>query len=180
MVYSETDLLNLGADADDSHVADKAEDMKPRFHRAKSHTFNMTEEQKAQLKQQQKAAGQAVDDDDDDSDFDDEDEDDDDDYSTEWTLRKCSAAALDVLANVFQNDILDHLLPLLKQLLSSQDWKQRECGILALGAIAEGCMDGVEPHLKDLVKFMSHSLTDTKVGIFVTLNFKTQPSKFRV
>ena len=32
----------------------------------------------------------------------------------DWNLRKCSAAALDVLANVFMNDLLPVLLPILK------------------------------------------------------------------
>lgn len=56
---------------------------------------------------------------------------------------KCSAAALDVLANVFRDDLLPHLLPLLKGLLFHPDWVVKESGILVLGAIAEGkCLYG--------------------------------------
>lgn len=55
-----------------------------------------------------------------------------------FTLGKCSAAALDVLANVFRDDLLPHLLPLLKGLLFHPDWVVKESGILVLGAIAEG------------------------------------------
>jgi len=51
---------------------------------------------------------------------------------------KCSAAALDVLANVFRNDMLPIILPILKELLFHQDWELKESGILVLGAIAEG------------------------------------------
>lgn len=51
---------------------------------------------------------------------------------------KCSAAALDVLANVFRDDLLPHLLPLLEGLLFHPDWVVKESGILVLGAIAEG------------------------------------------
>jgi len=51
---------------------------------------------------------------------------------------KCSAAALDVLANVFRDELLPHLLPLLKGLLFHLDWVIKESGILVLGAIAEG------------------------------------------
>lgn len=51
---------------------------------------------------------------------------------------KCSAAALDVLANVFREELLPHLLPLLKGLLFHPDWVIKESGILVLGAIAEG------------------------------------------
>lgn len=53
-------------------------------------------------------------------------------------LGKCSAAALDVLANVFRDDLLPVLLPILKETLFSNDWEIKESGILALGAIAEG------------------------------------------
>lgn len=55
---------------------------------------------------------------------------------------KCSAAALDVLANVFRDELLPHLLPLLKGLLFHLDWVIKESGILVLGAIAEGKMKG--------------------------------------
>lgn len=51
---------------------------------------------------------------------------------------KCSAAALDVLANVFRDDLLPVLLPILKETLFHPDWDVKESGILALGAIAEG------------------------------------------
>lgn len=51
---------------------------------------------------------------------------------------KCSAAALDVLANVFRDDLLPVLLPILKETLFHNDWDVKESGILALGAIAEG------------------------------------------
>ena len=51
---------------------------------------------------------------------------------------KCSAAALDVLANVFHDDILPILLPMLKELLFHPEWEIKESGILVLGAIAEG------------------------------------------
>lgn len=53
-------------------------------------------------------------------------------------LGKCSAAALDVLANVFREELLPHLLPLLKELLFHPEWVIKESGILVLGAIAEG------------------------------------------
>jgi len=53
-------------------------------------------------------------------------------------IGKCSAAALDVLANVFKEDILPILMPILKETLSSTEWEVKESGILALGAIAEG------------------------------------------
>ena len=53
-------------------------------------------------------------------------------------LGKCSAAALDVLANVYRDELLPHILPLLKELLFHHEWVVKESGILVLGAIAEG------------------------------------------
>lgn len=58
------------------------------------------------------------------------------------TIGKCSAAALDVLANVFRDDLLLHILPLLKELLFHPEWVVKESGILVLGAIAEGKQTG--------------------------------------
>lgn len=58
---------------------------------------------------------------------------------------KCSAAALDVMSNVFREDMLVVVLPLIKQMLSSEEWEVKESGILALGAIAEGVSSGCGP-----------------------------------
>lgn len=52
---------------------------------------------------------------------------------SDWNLRKCSAAALDVLASVFRNDLLPVLVPILKETLFHQEWEIKESGILALG-----------------------------------------------
>lgn len=51
---------------------------------------------------------------------------------------KCSAAALDMLASVFRDDMLPTLLPILKEILFDPDWIAKESGILVLGAVAEG------------------------------------------
>ena len=59
-------------------------------------------------------------------------------FSIFFFLGKCSAAALDVLANVFRDDLLPVLLPILKETLFHPDWEAKESGILVLGAIAEG------------------------------------------
>ena len=84
------------------------------------------------------AYGEEIEDDDDEG-FDDLDDDEfAEEMSTEWNLRKCAAAALDVLAVRFGADLLNVLLEPLKTKLWSDDWLQRESGILALGAMAEG------------------------------------------
>lgn len=42
---------------------------------------------------------------------------------------QCSAAALDVLANVFRDDMLPVILPILKETLFHQEWEIRESGM---------------------------------------------------
>eukprot|EP00061_Rhincodon_typus_P011405 g36381.t1 len=117
MKYSEIDIILLKGDVEeDEAVPDSEQDIKPRFHKSRTVT----------LQHEEDAAEE-------DEDFDD----DDDDTLSDWNLRKCSAAALDVLANVFRDDLLPHLLPLLKGLLFHPDWVIKESGILVLGAIAE-------------------------------------------
>lgn len=150
MVYGEDDLLWLDSDADDSNVPDKESDIKPRHYGGKAH--GLTREGDGQ--QDEKRIGaygeEITDDDDEDDDYDDTDFDDDD-MSTEWNLRKCAAAALDVLAVRFGPDLLNVLLAPLKEKLWSQDWLQRESGILALGAMAEGIYTLCRIHIPSFI-----------------------------
>jgi transportin-1 len=139
MVYGEDDLLWLEGDAEDAAVPDKESDIKPRHYGGKAHGL---ERESADPNQQPKprigAYGEETIDTDDEDDYDDYDDDFAEEMSTEWNLRKCAAAALDVLAVRFSGDLLNVLLGPLKEKLWSEDWLQRESGILALGAMAEG------------------------------------------
>ncbi|KAM7425948.1 Transportin-1 [Porites harrisoni] len=147
MRYSEIDLILLKADnEDDESVPDSEQDIRPRFHKSKTHS-----QQHEQL-QDGEVAGDSE-----------EDEDDmDDDALSDWNLRKCSAAALDVLANVFRDDLLPVLLPILKETLFHPDWEAKESGILVLGAVAEGCITGIAPHLPELIPFLINSLSEKR------------------
>lgn len=89
-------------------------------------------------------------------------EDDDDFDNSDWNLRKCSAAALDLLANNFRDDLLPVVLEILKETLFHEDWLTKEAAILALGAIAEGCVMGIAQHLPDLVPYLIQCLSDNK------------------
>jgi transportin-1 len=157
MIYSEEEIEELQAHQNDAHVPDNAQDMKPRHYRGKSHEVGGVKVDDS--------AGDNAGSGEDLSDDEDGDEDDDE-VINQWTLRKCSAAALDILSNVFKNAILDPLLPLLRDRLSSNDWIVRESGILALGAIAEGCAEGITVHLPQLVPYMLTSLRDTVVRVY--------------
>ncbi|BGP52980.1 hypothetical protein JCM8202_004064 [Rhodotorula sphaerocarpa] len=168
MVYSEDDVLLLDTDEDDAAVPDKASDIKPHLLSSKTHTNERLEDGETNGQQQQPGGGhmsreRADDEEEEEEDEEDyEDDDDDDEAYTEWNLRKCAAAALDVMAVAFETEMLEVLLPYLKEKLFSQDWLGRESGILALGAIAEGCITGIEPHLPILMNFLINSLNDPK------------------
>ncbi|GBE80766.1 Importin subunit beta-2 [Sparassis crispa] len=163
MIYGEDDLLWLEGDAEDSAVPDKDTDIKPRHYGGKAHGLEREEANGADASAKPRigAYGEELDEDDDDDGFDSDDEFADE-MSTEWNLRKCAAAALDVLAVRFGAELLNVLLDALKTKLWSSDWLERESGILALGAMAEGCIDAVEPHLPTLVPYLINMLNDPK------------------
>ncbi|ESP00524.1 hypothetical protein LOTGIDRAFT_112611 [Lottia gigantea] len=144
MKYSEIDIILLKGDVEeDEMIPDNESDIKPRFHKSKTHNQKRAEDNAEEDGESEEGY-------------------DDDESLSDWNLRKCSAAALDVLANVFHEDILPFLLPILKETLFSNDWEIRESGILVLGAIAEGCMNGMMPHLPELVPYLINWLSDKK------------------
>lgn len=84
----------------------------------------------------------------------------------EWNLRRCSAAALDALSGLFNDEILDILLPILQEKLTdTEHWEERESGVLALGAIAEGCSSGMAGHMQSIFPFLLHSSTDQHIMV---------------
>ena len=96
----------LQADAEeDQDVPDKESDIRPRFHRARTH---LTEGARPEGGGEGEEEGDS------------DEEELTADCLSDWNLRKCSAAALDVLSNVFNEALLPVLLPLLKRDLSSQ------------------------------------------------------------
>ena len=132
MVYSEDSLFALEGLHEDASVPDKEESIKPRHHKARTVALEHEAEAEADTSNQPQQN-----DEDDDEDYDE----DEDDFDTEWTLRKCSAATLDVLSVTFSEDLLPQLLPLIQQSLGNGSWEVREAGLLALGAIAEGNLE---------------------------------------
>lgn len=175
MVYNEMDLILLGGEEDDVSIPDRAEDLKPQHYYGKAHRNEHVNDASslqaggAGVKSRVAIEGEGDNGNhnDEDGDYDDDDEtqeDDDDDGEelSEWNLRKCAAAALDVMACNFGDQLLETLLPYLKDRLFAEDWLQRESGILALGAIAEGCIKGIQPHLPTLVPFLVGKLSDPK------------------
>lgn len=141
MQYSPTDRAILDGVENDSMQPDQPENMRPRFYTSKVVGGGEN--------------GDGEEDDDDDDAGDEE--------ATEWNLRKCSAAGLDVLSTVFQDEILPTLLPLVQENLSdTKQWWEKESAILAIGAIAEGCIDGLVSHLPVVVPYFISLLNDPK------------------
>ena len=144
--YDDDELFALGAfdDENDAAVPDKATDIKPR-HFGASKTHAQEKEAGADAAKTGAQSGGSGrgnvtngEDEEEDEEEEDDDDDEDDEGYTEWTLRKCAAAALDVMATAFEKDLMAVLLPHLKEKLFSEDWLERESGILTIGAIAEG------------------------------------------
>ncbi|KAB0399941.1 hypothetical protein E2I00_012617 [Balaenoptera physalus] len=144
MKYSDIDIILLKGDVEEDETIPQSEqDTRPRFHRSRT------------VAQQHDEDGIEEEDDDDD-------EIDDNDTISDWNLRKCSAAALDVLANVYCDELLPHILPLLKELLCRHEWVVKESGILVLGTIAGDCMLGMIPYRPELIPPLIQCLSDKK------------------
>ena len=170
MVYTEDEILTLEGEADDAEEEDRAEDLKPQFARSKGARNAAADLDSAKLAEgtQQNGFGpvdpsRLVEGDDDLSEGEIDEYgsvDGDEDPEDRWNLRKCSAAALDVLSSFFHGTVFDITLPYLKQNLRHAEWPQREAAVLALGAVANGCMDVVTPNLPDLVPYLISLLND--------------------
>ncbi|KAK7526000.1 armadillo-type protein [Phyllosticta citriasiana] len=144
MVYSEDDILRLEGENEDADQEDKQEDIKPIFAHSKAGRSTATNGDASNPDKVE--------------DYDDDDEDGN--PEDQWNLRKCSAAALDVLASVFHQPVFEVTLPYLKDNLKHQEWPNREAAVLALGAVADGCMEVVQPHLPELTQYLITLLND--------------------
>lgn len=164
MVYGEEDVFRLGGDENNADVEDRVEDIKPQFAQTKAGRGVVSADKEEDPgTPQANGTPQPKKNDLSDGEIEEEDEDDewdDEDPENAWSLRKCSAAALDVFAVNYHSTVFNIILPYLKENLSHSLWPKREAAVLALGAIAEGCMDVVSPHLPELVPFLISLLSD--------------------
>lgn len=154
MVYSQEEIfyMEMIDEKDNADIADKDEDIKPQAAKSKdSHTAATNSSNKKDSKQ--------VDfDDDTDSEF--EDEDDEDLEIDQWSLRKCSAATLDILSLNFPEESLHVALPILQENIVSPEWPVREAAILAFGAVSKSCIELSRDKLPTLVPFLVDRLQD--------------------
>ena len=136
MVYNDDSIIILEAsNEDDAFLEDKDEDIKPVAPRI--------------VKKRDGADDEDEDDDHDDGDID-----------TEWNLRKCSAATLDVMTNILPQHVMNVAFPFLREHLTSDKWFIREATVLALGAMAEGGMKYFDDQLPTLIPFLVEQLND--------------------
>ncbi|KAF7559845.1 hypothetical protein G7046_g4308 [Stylonectria norvegica] len=164
MVYSGEDIALLGGQSDDEDEEDREEDIRPAFaKKAAARTANAEGSASADQAQNGNAFEKlaSMDEDAEDGEVDEFDDDGDDGNPDEkWTIRKCSAAALDVFARDFRNPVFEAIFPYLSQNLRHDEWPHREAAVLALGAVADGCMEVVTPHLPELVPYLISLLED--------------------
>ncbi|KAF4121818.1 hypothetical protein GMORB2_1658 [Geosmithia morbida] len=163
MVYSGEDIALLGGLSDDEEEEDRQEDIKPTFAQSKKGRLGAKNADAADADGAKLGGGYAkvgMDDDVEEGEVDGFDDGDDASPDEKWTVRKCSAAALDVFASDFHGPVFEAILPYLSQNLKHAEWPQREAAVLALGAVADGCMDAVVPHLPELVPYLISLLED--------------------
>lgn len=163
MVYTGEDIALLGGASDDEDEEDREEDIKPTFAKGKqARTVNGPDASADQAQNgnaYEKLAG--MDEDLEEGEIDDL-EDGDENPDEKWTVRKCSAAALDVFSTDFQGAVFTAILPYLTTHLKHEEWQYREAAVLALGAVAEGAISAVTPHLPELVPYLLSLLEDSE------------------
>lgn len=135
MVHNEEDILMLEAsNENDAELEDKDEDIRPVAAKISKKRDNANSEE--------------------------EDDEDDGDVDTQWNLRKCAAATLDVVTSILPRDVLSVAFPVLREHLSADQWYVREATILALGAMADGGMKYFTDQLPSLIPFLVEKLRD--------------------
>jgi transportin-1 len=173
MIYGEDDIIRLGGDEDNADKEDRAEDLKPQFAQAKAgriaagstnsgvlvngNNHSASINGANEMEEGELSEGEIEDEEGDDWE--------DDDPEDQWTLRKCSAAALDIFAVNFHQPVFEIIFPYLKENLNAQEWPKREAAVLALGAVAEGCMLVVAPNLPELVPYLISLLSDPEPAV---------------
>lgn len=147
MRYSVYEVM-LNEEEDDEMVPDRDQDIRPHiYHGRQQHTQSRMDSNNGE-----EQCGES---DDEEDNFD----------NSDWNLRKCSAAALDLLANNFHDELLPTVLEILKETLFHEDWLTKEAAILALGAIAEGCMLGIAQHLSEIIPYLVQQCLNDKKAL---------------
>ncbi len=105
--YTQNDLDQMNLEEDDISKPDKATDIKPVFSSASTKGFQVSSSSGVQNGPVLEYAPEEEDEEDEDFDSSEE--------VSEWSVRKSAAAAIDLLAIHFKNDILQYILPVINQ-----------------------------------------------------------------
>eukprot|EP00300_Choanocystis_sp_HF-7_P005521 c14125_g1_i1.p1 GENE.c14125_g1_i1~~c14125_g1_i1.p1 ORF type:complete len:912 (+),score=213.36 c14125_g1_i1:158-2893(+) len=147
IVFSEFDIFALEAVEEMlTTTPDKESDIEPRGHRASALASAAHAE----------GADDAEDDDDESDNSDDEGQEAVARTLGQWNVRKSAGASLDVLARLYQDPLLELLMPAISEMMNSTQWKEREAGLLAIGAISVGCLEALGTYLPEILQ---HILT---------------------
>jgi len=134
MIYSDADYMCMEAsqqEDDNANIPDSLDDIKPRFTKDANKSSGAEGEEEDSGTQ---GGGGA--------------------WGAEWTVRKAAASSLDRLSTVFQDNVIQLVLPLIEQKLQHASWEHQEVGVLAIGAIAVGCVDKISEFLPKIVELL--------------------------
>merc|ERR1719424_661516 len=134
MIYSDADYMCMEAsqqEDDNANIPDSLDDIKPRFTKDANKSSGAEGEEEDSGTQ---GGGGA--------------------WGAEWTVRKAAASSLDRLSTVFQDNVIQLVLPLIEQKLQHASWEHQEVGVLAIGAIAAGCLDKLAPFLSKVIELL--------------------------
>lgn len=163
MRYSPEDIEELRAQFEDDYmIPDKDDDIKPRFHKSKNTTGQQNEGGENAGNISDLDVSQLGENDSDVSltDGDDDGSENDDLSDSFWTLRKCTAAALDNFSHNYGAEILPFVFQEVQRCINSEDWVVKEAAVLTIGAVAIGSLEGMIPHLPSLIPFLVERLKD--------------------
>jgi transportin-1 len=163
MRLADADLEKIPASdlTDDAETADRDEDVRPVFRARSDGGGGSSGEKEGEAAAGRGGGGNGEDGEDGDGDEDGADDDNSDPYAevTTFTVRQAAAEALDLLANSFNELVVEPLLPELQRLLrggaaDAALWKDRDLAMLAVGSLSEGGEAALERHLPMLIEFM--------------------------
>jgi transportin-1 len=146
IVYDEDELAELAPKLrNDALEADDAQDIKPHHYNGGGDDDGFGDDDEDE---DGNGGGGGGDDDGDDS------------PEARWTVRKTSGRAIDILASIYPEEVMEVATPLLAQGMHSEDWRVVEASLLVFGAIAAGCHEYVAPTLPEngmfIISLMAH------------------------
>ncbi|KAJ5067817.1 hypothetical protein M0811_03007 [Anaeramoeba ignava] len=85
--------------------------------------------------------------------------------STKSRLRTMASKVFEFIASIYQDGLLEILLPELQTRLSSPEWTNKEVAIFIIGLIMPFCFKGISAHLPHLLQLLIAFLSDQNAQI---------------